>query len=507
MPSKKPVALIILDGFGYRSDPRNNAIAQAHTMLMDTWLHWFPHAFLQASGQSVGLLDGMPGNSLVGHLTMGSGRIIPQPITALIDTVHDGSFFKNQMLINHFDQLAKTTGTLHLMGLLSDGASHSHIEYVQALIRMAHQHGVRKIVLHAFLDGRDVPPQSASLYLTCIENVFTQIGTGCIGSIHGRSYAMDRNNQADVIQQSFSVLTQPQHITYSSWQSALTHYYKQGIIDEFIPPTQLTNNAYIHDGDGVIFFNIRADRARELTALFLENKHPKLLWLITGVPFFNGTSAQKIPSLFVPQVPHNTLLDVLEQAHKTIFTIAEQEKYAHITYFFSGGKETIRPHETRTIIPSYNHDELIQHPEMAAPKITAVVLDSLHKDPADFYLINYANADMIGHTGNLEATIQAITCLDQQLQTLYHHIIERMDGTLFITADHGKAEQMVDNTTGRPQTAHTTNLVPFVMIQKKLIGCNKELPLVTLADIAPFILSTMHLPVPPEMEPPLWQKK
>lgn len=503
--NKKPVALVILDGLGYSPHKEHNPVYTAKMPTYTMFVTEYPHTLVNASGQAVGLPAGTPGNSLVGHLTIGSGRVLPQPITAIDQAIDNGSFFKNKLLLERFHQLKNSGATLHLMGLVSDGASHSHIKHLLALIRLAVQQKIKKIVVHAFLDGRDVPPRSAEKYLYQVEELFKELNcnTCIIGSIHGRAYPMDRNERIEYIQKSFAVLTKPQKPQFTDWKQAIAYYYAKGLRDEIIPPTALTNDCYIKDGDGLIFFNIRADRARSLTRMFLQAEHPKLAFFITGIryePDFTATEP-----LFERPITHNTLLDVLEEHHYTLFTIAEREKYAHVTYFFNGGRETARPQETRIIVPSIPLEKVTIHPELSAPEITSAVLHSLTTKPANFYVINYANADLVGHSGDFDATVKALECLDEQLNKLYTQIVEKMDGTLFVVSDHGNAEDKYDPVTKQPRTAHTTNPVYFALVAKEVrkSANNNPAPLPypvkTLADVAPCILTYLGLPIPQEM--------
>ena len=332
--------------------------------------------------------------------------------------------------------------------------------------------------------------------MTHLDAVFKEIGVGRLGSIHGRAYPMDRNEHWEYVKKSFNLMTEPNTMQFASWKQALDYYYAQGITDETIPPTCLADNSNIKDGDGLIFFNIRADRARNITRLFQEHMHPRLLWFITAVPYHGSFNTQV---LYDPPYVEHTLLDVLEEQHKRMFVIAEHEKYAHVTYFFNGGREIVHSQETRMIIPSLPPEKFIEHPEMSAPEITDAVLRSLTKNPRDFYLINYANPDMVGHTGNFDATVKAVACIDEQLYKLYQQIVEKMQGTLYLVADHGKAEDMFDTKSEQVRTAHTTNPVWFVVIRKGLHSTGPELKLNQLADVAPFILREMDLPVPSDM--------
>jgi 2,3-bisphosphoglycerate-independent phosphoglycerate mutase len=497
------MVLIILDGFGYRKETTDNAIAAAHAPHLNHFFSDYPHALLQASGKAVGLLPGYIGNSEVGHMTIGCGRIIQQPITLLHEAISHGSFFEHIELVSNLQKIARSGACLHIMGLLSDAGAHSHINDLFAFLDAAVQQGVKNIAVHAFLDGRDTPPQSAPLYLEKLSAKLAHLGCGCIASIHGRFYAMDRDKNWNRIEKTYRAITQITPGKHISWQEVLEQYYRQNIFDEFIPPTPLTLTHTIKSGDGLIFFNVRPDRARELTRAFVDprfnafERNPlSLAFFITPISY-----ASDLPTIALLPSPliRNTFKDVLSHHNKTMFTIAETEKYAHVTYFFDGGKESILPNEIRILIPSIRAKNYIELPAMSAPLITDAVLKSFAKEPKDFYLINYANADMVGHSGNFAATVRAIECLDQEVKKLYDAVVGHMQGTLFITADHGKAELMIDPHTRQPNTAHTANPVPFAVVQKELENTASELPLTQLADIAPFILETMKIEIPAEM--------
>lgn len=501
---KKVTMLIILDGFGWRKEHKYNAIYHAATPHFDQWMEEYPHAILKASGTAVGLPEGYIGNSEVGHFTIGAGRIIKEPVTQINEAIKDGSFFTNPVLVTALEKIKKSGKTVHLIGLLSDAGVHADIKQINAFIDAAHKLGVQNILFHAFLDGRDMPPQSATPYLQQLEKKLSSIGAQ-LGSIHGRFYAMDRDENWDRTEQAYRILTEPQKAKkYNSWQQALKDCYQNNITDEFVLPTQLDESAYVKDGDGIIFFNFRSDRARQLTASFIDplfnefSKKPiPLAFFVTPTVY---DREMKLDALYPQPYLETTLKTVLADHGKTIFSIAETEKYAHVTYFFNGGKEGALATETQTLIPSLSTRDYGAHPEMSANVITQTVLQSLNEAPCDFYLINYANADMVGHTGDFDATVKAVEYLDQQLEKLYAQVVEMMDGTLYITADHGNAEDMYDEKAQQPRTAHTTNNVPFVMIRKKLKGNPQTLPLHTLADIAPFILKNMNLPVPQKMQ-------
>lgn len=504
MKTKQITVLVILDGFGISGDTQFNAVAHAHTPNLDAWLTDYPHATLQAAGKAVGLPEGYIGNSEVGHLTIGAGRIIQQPLSIINDAIENGTFFTNPILTKQLDALARTKKTLHIMGLLSDAGVHSHEKHLYAFIKSATDHGIQNIIIHPFLDGRDVLPKSAALYLQRLENVLNQYPNVKIGSLHGRFYAMDRDSNWDRTASSYHALTAPSTDRFATWQSVLDHYYTQHITDEFIPPTQLATMQTIQAHDAIIFFNFRPDRARQLTASFTEqnfNHFPiKTLPLTAFITPVSYGDLYRTTVLFPQKPVNNTLKEILAQDGKTIFTIAETEKYAHVTYFFNGEKEVVQPGETQVLIPSIKAENYIHYPCMSTPEITTQILTSLRNDPSDFYLINYANADMVAHSGDFNATVKAIECLDVELGKLFTQVVTHMNSTLYVTADHGHAEYMYDEKNQQPHTAHTTNPVPFIMIEKDLKKSTTVLPLTQLADIAPFILEQMELPVPKEMK-------
>lgn len=502
-PSTTVTMLIILDGFGYRTEKKYNAIYHAKTPNYDTWMQEYPHAILQAAGPAVGLPPGYIGSSEAGHLTIGAGRITKEPVTLINEAINNGSFANNAVLIEALKRMHTNGRTLHFMGLLSDAGVHADMKQLDALLDAAQKSGIKNIVVHPFLDGRDMPPQSAAQYLQKLENTIKKMG-GVIGTIHGRLYAMDRDKNWDRTQRSYQVLTEPGQAQFKHWQDVLDHYYEKGITDEFIPPTYLSSSTHIKDGDGIVFFNFRPDRARQLTASFADPSFnafkTKPLTLACFVTPTLYSDTLKTDAMFLPRHVNNTLKEALAAHDKTIFSIAESEKYAHITYFFNGGKEKTLHNETRILIPSKEKKNYIENPEMAAEEITKTVLQSLKSNSCDFYLINYANADMVGHSGNFDATVKAVEYLDTQLGLLYTQVVEKMNGTMYITADHGNAENMYDEEARQARTAHSTNPVPFIMIRRNLKGKgNEKLPLTQLSNIAPFILANMGIQIPKEM--------
>lgn len=507
-----PCALVILDGFGLNPYQEGNAIAHAS---MPTWkklLKDYPHTSLEASGTAVGLLPGFIGNSEVGHLTLGAGRIVPSILKQFHDAINDGSFSFHPLLQKHFSALAAQGGRLHLMGLLSDGGVHSHQDHLFALLEQAVRFGITEIFIHAFLDGRDVAPQSAQKYLEKLTLFLTRLGRGTIASIQGRFYAMDRDLNWERTEQSYALLTGIFSATSMSYKEILEKYYTQNITDEFIPPTLLNEHGIIQPNDGVLFFNFRPDRARQLTEVFLNPTFKEFKRTITrkDLNFFMTITRYKDEFkywnndiLFQEQHIQSTLLDEFSaqtNGQFKSFIIAETEKYAHVTYFFRGMREMKKPQEIYILIPSIKSKNYIQHPEMSASSITAHVVKSLKKDPAHFYLINYANPDMVGHSGDFGATVKACEVIDDQVAILYEEFVVKRNGTLFITADHGNAEQKIDLKTRQPLTAHTTNPVPFIIVNQNFLGkASIHKNQYGLCNVAPTILQHLNFAIPKEM--------
>lgn len=501
MKSKGPVVLVILDGFGYSLASTNNAIATAHTPFLDGCFAAYPWTLLKASGTAVGLREGAIGNSEVGHLTIGAGRVIKQPIQEIHEAIADGTFYTNSILVSALKQVKQQTGRLHLIGLCSDAQVHSDSAVIAPFLQAAKQAGIPAVFVHLILDGRDVAPQSSMVYLSAVCQVLQKMDYGFLASLHGRFFAMDRDHNNDRTQKSYDVLVGNTQKIEKNWKEIISASYQKGVTDEFIEPILLNPHGYIQKGDGVIFFNTRPDRIRQLAeSLFnpsfvtFSTKQLDLSCCVTLVEYGLSIPTQVI---FVQQPITDTLKDVLARAHARIFVIAETEKYAHVTYFFTGMREKAVAGETRMLIPSLKVKTYAEHPEMSAAAITKAVL-ATKGNPYDFYLINYANADMVGHTGDFQATCKAIACLDQQLQQLYDFFIPQLQGTLYITADHGKAEQLFDSITQQPKTAHTTNPVPFFVLSSSVT--TTLLPLQELSDIAPYILSQMGLRPPEEMK-------
>lgn len=519
--SAPPTMLVIVDGFGYNPQREGNAVAHAHMPMWHKLAQSYPHALLHASGEHVGLLPGYIGNSEVGHLTLGAGRVVKSHLKRVHDAIDDGSFFSHKGLLECFAKLKAKGGALHLMGLLSDGGVHSHEYHLHALIKLAKQYGLEKVYIHAFLDGRDVLPTSAATYLQRLDDVCRQLGCGTLASLHGRFYAMDRDKNWDRTAVGYRCLAGADEcLAGVAWSEILGHAYAQGVTDEFVMPVLINANGAIKQGDGVIFFNFRPDRARQLTESFInpsftEFTHEDLCSTSGSLTFFASTTLYKEEFavlknvvLFKSDAVTHTLLDEIAcqaQPHK-VFIIAETEKYAHVTYFFRGMVDKQLPHEQRVLVPSVKMKSYAEYPQMSAQIITQYLMHSLEKDPAFFYLVNYANLDMVGHSGDFKATVQACQVIDQQLAILYHLLVEQMGGAMFIVGDHGNAEEKIDSSTGQPRTAHTTNPVPFVMVNKSLLcgaagksDLDFDQPKHGLAYVAPTILQHMGLVVPDQM--------
>ncbi len=482
----KPTILIILDGLGISLQEKYNAFFQAHTPYLNMWQHQYFYTTLQAAGIFVGLQKGYCGNSQVGHFTLGAGKIIEQTSARLNQNLHLDILHENQTLTDLLKKF-NPTKRLHLLGMASDGNIHSNIEHARAFIAACAHHKISHLKVHAFLDGRDSPPASALQYLTILQQDLDHYKFGKIASIHGRYYAMDRNKNDDRTQASFTILTEPQ-ASWLHYTDAITQSYTHNITDEFIKPTACIQDHVIQPGDGVIFFNFRPDRAIQLTEKLLTLD---LAFCITPVMYHESL---KTTPLIEEVIADQTLLEILSNHNKTIYTIAETEKYAHVTYFFNGHRDIVWPREERILIPSSSilplHD-----PRMKAQEITQTVLESLEHNPKDFYLINYANADMVGHSGNLDATIQAIEFLDTQLAQLYQKVVIEQGGTIYITADHGNAEMMFDEHTNQSCTSHTKNPVPFYMLtdNQNHFQHARNWHGNGLADVADLILKNMNI--------------
>jgi 2,3-bisphosphoglycerate-independent phosphoglycerate mutase len=499
---KKPTALIILDGFGLSDAVEGNATKAAKTPTVDWLRENVPQAYLSASGEDVGLMDGQMGDSNVGHLNIGAGRIVYQDVVRISKSIRDGDFFTNPTLTASMEHAKKTGGALHLMGLVSPGGVHSHTDHLYALVQMAKDHGLKRVFIHAFLDGRDVPPSSAHEYLANLEAELDRIGVGEIAMISGRYYAMDRDKRWDRVEKAYQALLGKGRTSTSS-SEAIQAAYALGETDEFVIPTVLTKNGEalgpIRDGDSVFFFNFRADRAREISwALWNDDfngfERGKKL------DIFYATMTQydaqlQVPFAFTPQDLRNTLGEYLSSLGKSQLRIAETEKYAHVTFFFNGGVEKPYAGEERILVPSPQVATYDLQPEMSAPEVTERVVAEIDKGAFDLVVLNYANCDMVGHTGVFEAAVKAVEAVDTGLGKVLE-AIKRQGGAAIITADHGNCEQMVDPDSSEPHTAHTTNLVPVWLFNAP---DSYSLKPGILADLAPSLLDLMNVAQPVEM--------
>jgi len=503
---RKTTVLIVLDGWGYREDTRDNAIALGDTPVWDRLWRQAPHALISGSGLDVGLPDGQMGNSEVGHMSLGAGRVIYQNITRIDQAIADGSFDTNPAYCGAIDRATAAGGAVHILGLLSAGGVHSHEQQIFAAIRLAAKRGAARVYLHAFLDGRDTPPRSASDSLEQAQALFDELGCGRVASITGRYYAMDRDNNWDRVERAYRLLTEGagEHSAETAL-AGLEAAYQRGENDEFVLPTAIGAEgqpaAVVADNDCILFMNFRADRARELTRAFVEPgfAHFERKTVPALSDFVMTTEyAADIPATcaFAPQSLSNVLGDYLAQRGMTQLRIAETEKYAHVTFFFSGGREEPFPGETRELIKSPAVPTYDLQPEMSAPELTDKLVEAIHSGAYDLIVCNYANGDMVGHTGILAAAIAAAEALDQCLGRVEQALLETGAEAL-ITADHGNCEQMVDYETGQQHTQHTTDLVPLVYIGQRQVQLEPTGG--KLADIAPTLLALMGLPQPPEM--------
>ncbi len=498
---RKPVVLVILDGFGHREEADNNAIFHANTPVYDQLRNDYPHGLISGSGMDVGLPDGQMGNSEVGHMNLGAGRVVYQDFTRITKAIEDGDFFDNPALCTAVDQAVAAGKAVHLMGLLSDGGVHSHQDHIAAMIKLAAQRGAKQIYLHAFLDGRDTPPRSAQAGIDFIEQAFAEAGAGRIASLIGRYYAMDRDNRWERVEQAWKLLVDSQgEFAAASASEGLAAAYARDESDEFVKATVIGDATPMQDGDALVFMNFRADRAREITRAFIEPdfnefQRTRVPALASYVMLTQYAAQFAAPCAFAPFSLDNVLGEYLGKLGKTQLRIAETEKYAHVTFFFSGGREEPFPGETRVLIPSPKVATYDLQPQMSAPEVTDRIVEAIDKQEFDVIIVNYANGDMVGHTGVFEAAVQAVECLDNCLERITS-ALKRVGGEALITADHGNCEQMTDHHTGQAHTAHTTEPVPFIYFGERPASIRSG---GVLADVAPTLLTLMGVPVPEEM--------
>lgn len=499
-----PIVLIILDGWGYSEDSEHNAIAQAKTPNFNQLWNHYPHTLIASSSLRVGLPNGQMGNSEVGHLNLGAGRVVYQDITRITKSIEDTDFFKNPVLCQAVDDAVKNQKAVHVFGLLSSGGIHSHETHIHAMMRLAAERGAKKLYLHAFLDGRDTPPKSAATYIQKVETLFQQLHTGKIATLQGRFYAMDRDKRWERVKAAYDLLTLGQAAYHAETAlEGLNKAYEAGETDEFIKPTAIHEShekpIVLEDGDSVIFMNYRADRAREITRAlndpsFKEFDRSRVPQLAHYVALTQYDETFTVPIAFPPETLENTLGDYLAKHHKKQLRLAETEKYAHVTFFFDGGAEKDHTGKNKILVPSPKVTHYDTTPEMSAPLITDKLVEAIQSRQYDVIICNYANCDMVGHTGNIQATIQAVEALDHCLGRVVSALKEA-GGEAIITADHGNAEMMYDPETGQAHTAHTTHPVPFIYIGRPATILHDA----ALCDIAPTLLTLLELPIPTEM--------
>jgi len=503
--AKKTVVLIILDGFGYSETKKYNAIAHAQTPVWSRLWQNNPRTLIDTSGMAVGLPEGQMGNSEVGHMTLGAGRVVYQNFTRINKAISDGDFFTNPVYVNAIDKAVKDGKAVHVMGLLSSGGVHSHEDHILAMLKLAAQRGVKKLYLHAMLDGRDTPPRSAESSLKKTQDLLTELGVGRIASVIGRFFALDRDKRWDRLQAAYELIVDgTAQYTATNAVEGLLAAYDRGEDDEFVKATSIhpggEASVTVEDGDAMIFMNFRPDRARQITHAFVT-------------PGFDGFARKRIPALssfvmtteyeagvnalcaYPPDDLTNTFGEVVARHHKTQLRIAETEKYAHVTFFFNGGREDTFPGEDRILIPSPRVTTYDLQPEMSAPEVTEKLVAAIESRRYDTIICNYANCDQVGHTGVFAAAVKAVEAVDDCLGKVLA-ALEKVGGEALITADHGNVEQMFDDTTGQPHTQHTTLLVPLVYQGPRKCSLHEG---GSLADMAPSLLGLLGIPQPAEM--------
>lgn len=500
---KKPIMLMILDGFGTNENKDGNAVELANTPNIDKLMKKYPTATGYTSGLSVGLPEGQMGNSEVGHTNIGAGRIVYQELTRITKSIEDGNFFSIPEFIEAIENCKKNNSKLHIMGLVSDGGVHSHIRHLYGLLEMAKRRDFENVYVHCFLDGRDTPPSSADGYIADLEEKMREKGVGKIASLSGRFYSMDRDKRWERVQKCYDALVNGKGNKAGSAIKAIESSYQKEVFDEFVEPTIICNGetpiAQIEDNDSVIFFNFRPDRAREITRALVDKEFdgfetkPLNLYFVCFTNYDETISNVNIAFKKEPLV--NTFGEVISKEGLTQLRIAETEKYAHVTFFFNGGEEKQYLGEERILVPSPKVETYDRKPEMSAYEVTDKVIEAIKEEKYNCIILNFANPDMVGHTGNLEAAIKAVEAVDECVGKVVETMLEK-DGTILITADHGNAEQMIDYKTGDPHTAHTTNPVPLILVsnnEKYKIESGK------LADLAPTLLELLGIKQPEEM--------
>jgi len=498
---KRPIALIILDGWGYSEDPKYNAILAANTPVWDKlWLN-YPHTLVDASGEGVGLPGNQMGNSEVGHLNIGAGRVVYQELTRISLDIKEGGFFENNALTTAVDKAKAGDKAVHIFGLLSPGGVHSHVEHIHAMVKLAVQRGVEKVYVHAFLDGRDMPPRSAQASIDLCEAKFAEIGGGQFASVIGRYYAMDRDQRWERVEKAYSLITEGKaEFTAATASEALKMAYERDENDEFVQATTIGDETIrVEDGDAIVFMNFRSDRARQLTTTFIDADFdgfdkPRDIKLSDFVTITEYKKDFDVPVAYPAETLNNIFGEYISEQGLTQLRIAETEKYAHVTFFFNGGSDTPYQGEDRILVNSPDVATYDLQPEMNAAEVTDKLVESIESEKYDVIICNFANADMVGHSGNYNAAVSAIEALDTSLGRVWA-ALKSVGGEMIVTADHGNAELMLNETTGQAHTAHTSNLVPFIYAGRDARCLSGG----TLSNIAPTMLTLMDLPIPEEM--------
>lgn len=484
-------------GLGDKTD-KNNAVQQAKTPVLDGLMAKYPNSKLQASGEYVGLPDGQMGNSEVGHTNIGAGRVVYQQLTRITRDIKNGDFFKNEALLKIVCGVKEKGGALHLLGLVSPGGVHSHQGHLYALLEMAKREGVGEVYVHAFLDGRDVPPQSAGPFLKELEDKCAEIGIGKIATVSGRYYAMDRDNRWDREEKAYEAIAHAEGVAAKSAEAGLTASYDAGVNDEFVVPYVIEGYAGMKNGDGAIFFNFRPDRARQLTHAFVDEKFDGFQrdesLKIPFATFSQYEEGMNALVAFPPESIKNTMGEIIQDHGLTQLRIAETEKYAHVTFFFNGGVEEPYKGEDRILVPSPKVATYDLKPEMSAVEVTDKVVEAIESEKYDFIILNYANCDMVGHTGVFPAVVKAVETVDTCVGR-FVEAIKKVGGEVCITADHGNADKMMDYENNQPFTKHTTNPVPFIVVSDRV----KSVADGALSDIAPTLLTLAGVDIPKEM--------
>lgn len=504
---KQITALIILDGFGCRENADGNAIrADGVKHIRELW-NAYPHTQIEASGNAVGLPAGQMGNSEVGHLNIGAGRVVYQELTRITKSIEDGDFFSNEAFLGAVENCKKHNSALHLYGLCSDGGVHSHLTHLYALVKLARENGLKNVFIHCFMDGRDVPPESGKGYIHALQNELKALGCGKIATVMGRYYAMDRDNRFERVEKAYAALVYGEGVQAEDPEAAMQASYDAGVTDEFVVPVVITENGApvgtVRANDSVIFFNFRPDRAREITRAFIlpefdgfDRKKGFFPLHYVCMTQYDKTFGARVHVAFKTERLSNTFGAYISSMNKTQLRIAETEKYAHVTFFFNGGVEAPNPGEDRALIPSPKVATYDLKPEMSAYEVTAEAVKRIESGKYDVMILNFANPDMVGHTGVMEAAVKAVHAVDECAAEVVSAIL-KAGGRAIITADHGNCEQMV-GPDGEPFTAHTTNPVPLIIVD----DMRKEAKLRAggrLCDLAPTLLALMGLPVPEEM--------